>query len=79
MTKKAAIAFSFFALFSGIMLSSALGAALDREVDVAFSEDPELIAGVRVTLGDWTLGARVNNLLDKEYSDFGANASDGSR
>ena len=25
-------------------------------------------------IGDWTLGARVNNLLDKEYSDFGANA-----
>ena len=30
---------------------------------MAFSEDPGLIAGVRVTLGDWTLGANLRDEL----------------
>lgn len=57
-----------------IQLSEALQAVLDRAVDPAFAQDPELLAGLRIVMGDWTLGAN----LEDELSFFAQEALDES-
>ena len=46
-----------------LQLREALGAVLDRAVDPVFAEEPELLAGVRIVLGDWTLDANLRDEL----------------
>jgi F-type H+-transporting ATPase subunit b len=44
-------------------LSKALAKLLGREPTLAFVEQPELIAGLRLSLGDWSLGANLRDEL----------------
>jgi F-type H+-transporting ATPase subunit b len=44
-------------------LEQALGASLGTQAPFQFQEDPELLAGVRITVGAWVLHANVKNEL----------------
>lgn len=45
-------------------LSQALGQTLGHEVRLSFTETPELIAGLHLSLGDWSLGANLRDELE---------------
>jgi F-type H+-transporting ATPase subunit b len=44
-------------------LSQALQSVLGGEATLSFTQTPELIAGLRLTLGDWALGANLRDEL----------------
>jgi F-type H+-transporting ATPase subunit b len=44
-------------------LEQALGACLDKQLPLDYQEDPELLAGVRITVGAWVLHANVKDEL----------------
>ena len=46
-----------------VQLCEALGAVLARRVAPDFAQEPELLAGVRIVMGDWTLGANLRDEL----------------
>lgn len=45
-------------------LTKALQTTLAVEVSPRFEEDPELLAGVRISIGSWTLGANLRDELE---------------
>ena len=49
-------------------ITRSLKAVTSRHMAVSFSEQPELLAGLRLSLGDWTLGANLRDEL-KSFSD----------
>jgi F-type H+-transporting ATPase subunit b len=49
-------------------ITQSLNAVASRHMAVSFSQQPELIAGLRLSLGDWTLGANLRDEL-KAFSD----------
>jgi F-type H+-transporting ATPase subunit b len=44
-------------------LEQALGVCLDRQLPLDYQEDPQLLAGVRITVGAWVLHANVKDEL----------------
>ncbi len=46
-------------------LSAALNAKFDAEVEVSYEEDPTLIAGVRIRVGDWAIDGSALSQLNK--------------
>lgn len=46
-------------------LSAALNAKFDAEVEVSYEEDPSLIAGVRIRVGDWAIDGSALSQLNK--------------
>jgi F-type H+-transporting ATPase subunit b len=44
-------------------LREALGTVVDRSVDPTFEHEPGLLAGVRIVMGDWTVGANLRDEL----------------
>jgi F-type H+-transporting ATPase subunit b len=49
-------------------ITQALNAVTGRQMTLSFAEQPELLAGLRLALGDWTLGANLRDEL-KGFSD----------
>ncbi len=46
-------------------LSAALNAKFDADVEISYEEDPTLIAGIKIKVGDWVVDAqRVLNLTN---------------
>jgi F-type H+-transporting ATPase subunit b len=56
-------------------LTQALAGLMDGSRELRFSEDPALIAGVRVSIGPWVLQAN----LAEELNLFGAAGGNGRR
>jgi len=52
-------------------ITQALNAVTGQRTTLAFSEQPELLAGLRLSVGDWTLGANLRDelkgFLDQAY------------
>lgn len=46
-------------------LSAALNAKFDAEVEITFEEDPSLIAGIRIKVGDWAVDGSAVSKLNK--------------
>jgi len=46
-------------------LSAALNAKFDAEVEVSYEEDPTLIAGIRIRVGDWAIDGSALSQLNK--------------
>jgi F-type H+-transporting ATPase subunit delta len=46
-------------------LSAALNAKFDAEVEITYEEDPSLIAGVQIKVGDWAIDGSAVSQLNK--------------
>lgn len=46
-------------------LSAALNAKFDAEVEITYEEDPSLIAGIRIKVGDWAVDGSAVSKLNK--------------
>lgn len=46
-------------------LSAALNAKFDAEVEITYEEDPSLIAGIRIKVGDWAIDGSALSKLSK--------------
>jgi len=46
-------------------LSAALNAKFDAEVDITYEEDPSLIAGIQIKVGDWAIDGSAVSKLNK--------------
>lgn len=46
-------------------LSAALNAKFDAEVEVSYEEDPTLIAGIKIRVGDWAIDGSAFTQLNK--------------
>jgi len=46
-------------------LSAALNAKFDAEVEISYEEDPELIAGIKIKVGDWAIDGSAVSQLNK--------------
>lgn len=46
-------------------LSAALNAKFDAEVEITYEEDPSLIAGIKIKVGDWAIDGSAVSQLNK--------------
>lgn len=46
-------------------LSAALNAKFDAEVEISYEEDPDLIAGIKIKVGDWAIDGSAVSQLNK--------------
>lgn len=46
-------------------LSAALNAKFDAEVEITYEEDPSLIAGIKIKVGDWVMDGSARTQLTK--------------
>jgi F-type H+-transporting ATPase subunit delta len=47
------------------LLSAALNAKFDAEVEIQYEEDPSLIAGIKIKVGDWAIDGSAVSQLNK--------------